>query len=116
VDNILPRLQARRAIKGPPVPRKQETASHRHAEHLVRVDSQAVGAVGTLQPPLLVLGEGNGATPRPVDMEPETVTQADVGDLFERIVGTEHSGSSTGIDVERCIALLLRFDDFGLKV
>lgn len=56
-------------------------------------------------------GEDGGAAPRGVDVEPEVVRFADLGDFGEGVIGAEDGGSRRGVDVEGGFLFRLGFED-----
>lgn len=84
---------------------EEEGAGERDGHHLVRVDGDAVGAVGAGEFVFVGGGEDGGAAPGGVDVEPEVVGLADGGDGFEGVVGAEDGRAGGCVHVEGGLAL-----------
>lgn len=70
----------------------------------MRVDGYAVGEVGAGEFGGVRGREDGGAAPGGVDVQPEVVARADVGDGREGVVGAEDGGAGRGVHVEGGVA------------
>lgn len=111
----IPRGQRVGAVEHGQVPRQQEGAGQGHVHHLVRVDGDAVGAVGAGEPVAVRGGEGDGPAPGRVDVQPEPELGAHVRERVEGVERAQHRRARRRVDVERRQARFLGGEDGGAE-
>ena len=92
---------------------EEEGAGEGDAHHLVRVHGDGVGEVAAGELGRVGGGEGGGAAPGGVDVQPEAVLPADGGEGPDGVVGAEDGGAGRRVEVEGRLALRLRRGDEG---
>ena len=80
---------------------EQERARHRHPHHLMRVDGDGIRQVRPIEPFLRQRRREDGRTaPGGVDVQPEVVRAADLGDGAQGVVAAQDGRAGGGVDVE----------------
>lgn len=95
---------------------QQEGAGHGRAEHLVRVDGDAVGEGAAVEAGGGDFGvEDDAAAPAAVDVQPEVVRLADGAERAVGVEGAVDGGAGGGVDEEGRFAALLALLDQSLE-